>query len=577
MSIVSTTQTGSLITGVRHALASADYVSAEAVARRALEHEGATSADRAEAGLLLGRALARTGRLDECISMLTAAVDWEDSAGHPETEVRFDLRRELGQAFWSQGQREEASRWFLAALDVRPDAPDDAELRRLILNLELQALAESGETDCKAEYALEIIGGMVARGLPDDDWCRMLGVLSRSDGLKGTRVDSRTTAWIEEAKAHCMGAGDAKDDTSAQRNDTMATLVDYVERLRRTHPRDLEEADVRELERRFELAWKLMETRQLIDWLGDACNPYFLAHTGWKSIVVLWYRVFKRADRLAGCSGSRAWPELAGAARHLAGWCQQVGEFPAAIRLRRLASEASQSLGDDLSTAIGGTALANTLLVSGDPDAALRALDAEAESHQQDPAARAALGAWARRLRGDILAAMGDLRGAEALFREQLDIDSLEYGQDSARVGWDMLRLAELLADMDRSSDARRLLARAAAAPEDDDDSLLGDRERKHIVRRLRLGRLRLKLDESPEALGDLLARAEEAAELLGRGNAFAAEALTEWAAAMVAAGVHDASVESAASRALQTQRLLRHSEHPAVIRAAEVVRLAGA
>lgn len=576
MSPASVYPSASPIAAARRALGSADYATAESVARRALEYD-APAADRAEAGLLLGRVLARTGRPDECVAALRSAIESEEKAAPPSAEVRFDLRRELGQALWAQNRQEEASRWFLAALDVRPDAPEDAEARRLILDLELLTLVGSGEVDRAAEYALDAVDAMLAHGLTDDDWHRVLEILGGLSGLKSTEVDSRIVAWFEAAEAHCTRADDAEDGTEAQRDDALASVVEYAQGLKQAHPRDLGEADVRELEQQFELAWTLMESRQLVDWLGDASGRFYLARTGWKSVLTLWRRVFERADRYVGCAGSPAWDELTDAARHLTGWCHEIGDLSAAAHLRRLVFEADRSLGHDFSTAISGRALAQTLLAAGHPGEALRVLDEATEYRQRDRSAGVALGAWARRLRADILAATGDLAGAEVLIRDQMQVDALEHGEDSALVGWDALRLAELLADMGRTPEAAELLARAVAAPEEDVDSLPGNREWAHLVRRLRLGKLRLKLEEGQQAVEELFSVAQEAAELLGCGHALEAEALTEWAVAACGIGIHDVSVEEAAARALRIQRHLRNSEHPKAIRAAEVVQLVGA
>lgn len=576
MSPASAYPSSSPIAAIRRSLGSADYASAEAAARRAIEDDGTTSTDRVEAGLLLGRVLARTGRPDECIAALRSAIESEVEAVPPTAEVRFDLRRELGQALWAQKQKEEASRCFLAALDLRPDAPEDAEARRLILDLELLTIAESAAGDCTVEYAFDVVDAMLARGLSDDDWHRVLEILGELSELKSTQVDPRIVAWFEAAEAHCKSADDVKDGTEAQRDEALASLVEYAQGMKGTHPRELGEADVQELEQRFELAWTLMDSRQLVDWLGDASGPFYLARTGWKSVWTLWRRVFERADRYVGCAGSTAWDELMDAARHLTGWCHEIGDYSAATHLRRLVFEADRSLGYDFSTALSGMALARTLLVGGDPDEALRVLDEATEYRQRDRYADVALVAWARRLRADILAATGDLAGAEALIRDQMQVDALEHGEDSALVGWDALRLAELLADMGRTSEATELLARAVVAPEEDVDSLPGNREWAHLVRRLRLGKLRLKLEEDQQAVEELLSVAHEAVELLGCGNALEAEALTEWAAAATDAGVQDASVEEAAVRALRIQCHLRHPEHPKAVRAAEVVQLVG-
>lgn len=577
MSFASVYPPTSPIAIARRALGSADYATAEVAVRSALEDDETNSPDRAEAGLLLGRVLARTGRPDECVAALRSAIESEEKAAPPPAEVRFDLRRELGQALWAQKQKEEASRWFLAALDVRPNAPEDAEARRLILDLELLTLVGSGEVDRAAEYAFGMVDAMLAHGLSDDDWRRVLEILGGLSELKSTEVGSRIVAWFEAAEAHCKGADDVQDGTEAQRDDALASLVKYAQGMNGTHPRELDEADVRELERQFELAWALMDSRQLVDWLGDASGPFYVARTGWKSVLTLWRRVFDRADRYVGCAGSPAWDELTDAARHLTGWSHEIGDFSAAAHLRRLVFEADRSLGYDFSTAISGRALAHTLLAAGHPDEALHVLDDATEYRQPDRYADVALGAWARRLRADILAAMGDPAGAEALIREQLEVDALKHGEDSALVGWDALRLAELLAEMGRTPEATELLTRAAAAPEEDFDSLPGRREWGHLVRRLRLGKLRLKLEGGPGAVRELLSVAEEAAEMLGRGNALEAEALTEWAVAAIAAGVRDASVEEAAARALRIQRHLRSPEHPKAVRAAEAVQLVGA
>ncbi|MBN1192732.1 MAG: hypothetical protein JXA36_03435 [Coriobacteriia bacterium] len=565
------------ISTTRRALGSADYVTAEAVARRALEDAGTTSTDRVEAGLLLGRVLARTARLDECISTLRTAIESEEEAAPPTVEVRFDLRRELGQALWTQNRKEQASRWFLAALQERPDAPEDAEARRLILELELLTLVGSDQVVRASEHAFEVVETMLAHGLSSNDWRWVLEALSGLAVLEDPEVDPRIVTWLEAAEAHCNGADDAKDGGTARHEAATASLLEYAQELKRTHPRDLDDAHVRELEKQLELAWSLMGTRQLVDWFSDACSPYYLARTGWKSVLALWQRVFDRADRYVGCAGSTAWDELTSAASHLAGWCKVVGDFSAAVRLRRLILDANRSLGHDLSTAISGRALATTLLQGGDADEALRALNEAAEFHQRDRYMNGALDAWARSLRIDILAAMGDLAGAETLNLDQLEADSLEYGEDSSHVGWDALRLAELLADMGRTSEATQLLKRAAAAPEEDVDSVPGDRDYMYLFRRLRLGKLRVKLEACEEAAGELLSVAREAAVLFGYGNAAEAEALTEWAAVASSTGMSGASVEEAAARALRIQCYLRHPEHPKAVRAAEVAHLVGA
>lgn len=522
---------------------------------------------------MLGRALARTGRTDECTAALNAAIEQDDDAHPAPPEVRFDLHRDLGQVLWAQGRKEEAARRFITALGVRPNDPEDAEARRLIFDLALGTIEDSPVIEPPSDFALRMVDAIVANGLWIEEWQRTNELVMSAASQQDQTFRGRVREWLETAELRDPGEWLGQPHRSTlSREDETTLLTVYAQRMKSLHPRDLTDADVRELGERFECAWGLMDTRHLVDWLHEASNIFFDASTGWRTALRLWHRVYLRADRLTGCAAT-AWDELTGAASALAIWCQETGELETAVHLRRLVYDADRSAGQHYAAAHSGRVLARTLHGMGGDEQALRVIGEAAEHRREAGIGSGSPDGWARTLRADILTALGDLAGAEALLREQLKADEAKHGEDSSWAGWDALRLAELVYEMGRPSEARELLSQAAMARQYEAVQY-GTREWLDLSRRLRMARLEAKLGDTRPSADALFAVACEAQALLGSGNALEAEALTEAAAVACESGCCDAAVQDAAKRALRIQRRLRHPEHPKTVRAAKVVRL---
>ncbi|MGB4593478.1 MAG: hypothetical protein WBI63_06860, partial [Coriobacteriia bacterium] len=205
---------------------------------------------------------------------------------------------------------------------------------------------------------------------------------------------------------------------------------------------------------------------------------------------------------------------------------------------------------------------------------ALALLQESLECRQRDRFASVSSAEWGRWLRAEIYAAAGDLAGAEGLMRAELDRDMEKYGAESMGVAVARTRLAEHLLVVGRTEEARSLLAWPSALPDDDHRSPQppGAIEYDRLLHRLRQATLAVRLGEF-RAVDELQFIADDADALLGPGSAVAAEAATEWAAAEWAVGPRDRALRAAAAAALRAERRLRHSEHPRVLRAREVLR----
>ncbi|MGB4594007.1 MAG: hypothetical protein WBI63_09600, partial [Coriobacteriia bacterium] len=395
------------------ALGSADYASAEVYCRRAFEASACGAELHAEAGLLLARTFARTGRMDECITTLEMAGE---GLGDPGTspDVAFRLHRELGQALWSQNRRAEASRHFVQALGLgRPATDGHAESLRLIKEMELEVLLGTEAADSAIEAVFDVLDQQVSEGLVEGDWRYMLRLLGQLASLGDRVPHDRIAEWLRKAdEAYRSQTDPASVLGMTARLGVLAELNAYAAQMEKTHPHDLAESDVRELERQFELAWTKMDTHQMCDWLERACRPFVLAR-GWKLILSLWRRLFVRADNFVGCSGYRAWEESTQAANALAGWCEMVGELTEADCLLRLVHEGNRSADEDFLAAYSGRRLARSLLWHGDHEQALALLDETQEYRQRDRHACVSSADWGRWLRAEIYAAAGDLAGAE--------------------------------------------------------------------------------------------------------------------------------------------------------------------
>lgn len=556
------------------ALGSADYASAEVYSRRAFEARGSGAELHAEAGLLLARTFARTGRMDECIATLETAGE---GLGDPVTspDIAFRVHRELGQALWSQSRRVEASRHFVTALGLgRPTTDGHAESLRLIKEMELEVMLGTEATDSAVEAVFDVLDQQVSEGLVEGDWRYMLRLLGQLASLGDRVPHDRIAEWLRKAdEAHRSQTDPASVQGMTARLGVLAELSAYAAQMEKTHPHDLAESDVCELLRRFELAWTEMDTSQACDWLERACRPFVLAR-GWKPILSLWRRLFARADNFVGCSGYRAWGESTQAANALAGWCEMVGELTEADCLLRLVYEGNRSAGEDFLAAYSGRRLARSVLWHGEHEQALALLEESLEYRQRDRYASVSSAEWGRWLRAEIYAAAGDLAGAEGLMRAELDRDMEKYGTESMGVATVRTRLAEHLLVVGRTEEARGLLAWPSALPDDDHRSPQppGAIEYDRLVHRLRQATLAVRLGEF-RAVDELQFIADDADALLGPGSAVAAEAATEWAAAEWAVGPRDCSLRGAAAAALRAERRLRHSEHPKVLRAREVLR----
>lgn len=556
------------------ALGSADYVTAEVYCRRAFEASACGAELHAEAALLLARTFARTGRMDECIATLEmAGEDLGDPGTSPDTAFR--LHRELGQALWSQHRRIEATEHFMQALILGGPATDGhAESLRLIKETELEVLLGTEATDSAIEAVFDVLDQQVLEGLTEGDWRYMLRLLGQLASLGDRAPHDRIAEWLRRAdEAYRSRTDPASVQGMTARLGVLAKLNAYAAQMEQTHPHDLAESDVRELERQFELAWTEMDTHQMCDWLERACRPFVLAR-GWKPILRLWRRLFVRADNFVGCSTYRAWEESTQAANALAGWCEMVGEPHEAECLLRLVYEGNRSAGEDFLAAYNGRRLARSVLWHGDHEQALALLDETLEYRQRDRHACVSSADWGRWLRAEIYAAAGDLAGAEELMRGELDRDMEKYAVESMGVATIRTRLAEHLLAMGRAEEARSFLAWPGAPTDDDHRSPQppGAIEYDTLLFRLRQATLAVRLGEF-RAVDELQFIADDADVLLGPGSAVAAEATTEWAAAEWAVGPRDRSLRAAAAAALRAERCLRHSEHPRVLRAREVLR----
>ena len=556
------------------ALGSADYASAEVYCRRAFEASACGAELHAEAGLLLARTFARTGRMDECIATL-AKVGEGLRAPATSPDIAFRIHRDLGQALCSQNRRVEASRHFVEALGLgRPTTDGHAESLRLIKEMELEVLLGTEATDSAIEVVFDVLDQQVFEGLTEGDWRYMLRFLGQLASLGDRVPHDRIAEWLRKAdEAYRSETDSASVQGMTARLGVLAKLNAYATQMEKTHPHDLAESDVCELERQFELAWTEMDTHQMCDWLGRACRPFQLAR-GWKPILHLWRRLFVRADDFVGCSAYRAWEELTQAANALAGWCEMVGEPSEADCLLRLVYEGNRSAGEDFLAAYSGRRLARSLLWHGDHGQALALLEETLEYRQRDRCASVSSAEWGRWLRAEICAAAGDLGVAEGLMRAELDRDMENHGAESMGVATVRTRLAEHLLAMGRAEEARSLLAWPSALPDDDHRSPQppGAVDYDRLLFRLRQATLAVALGEF-RAVDELQFIADDADALLGPGSAVAAEAATEWAAAEWALGPRDHTVCAAAAAALRAERRLRHSEHPKVRRAREVLR----
>lgn len=560
----------------RLALGSADFAGAEAHCRRALGIPAADASVFAEAGPVLGRALARTGRTDESISALKSALELLDTSGCSVVAgVVFDLRRGLGETLLSQGDTMAAGPRLIEAylLGERLQRTDDTTtLRHLVEDVGIHAFRALGDRDRAAELILSIVEDMLSRGLGDDDWTRALRLIARGSS-SNEAIHQRLVDWWHAADDEYERTHGPDGASALDPSDSRAVLTEFAEEMEARSPRDVGDADLALLRGQFDQAWRSLPIDGLCSWLETSAAPFFSTRS-WKVLLQLWRRVYMRAAWLDGCSGIVSEAAVTGAS-NLSHWCRMVGEDRAAEHLLRHVFEARQAHEPSTPNARwDARLLARAALLRGDHAEAAALVGEAARAYAVSSGAQPPSW-WASSLRADISCATDDFDAAEGILRAAVD-DLLELdGEEDIGVIIRRLSLAEFLLERGRLTEARDVLAavpRRFPAGDDGESSTGVEYDRlRHQARRCALA---LELGDL-NAADDALATAREAEELFGAGTALVADAMATWADAELRSGHGTRQGCEAARAALRNQRRGCRSGHPLVTRSRDIMRAA--